>query len=409
MVSVAVIGGGAAGMMAALEAASRGAAVDLYERQARVGRKLSVTGNGRCNLSNLHASAEHYHGEEAGFPEEALLRYGTAETLKHFRDMGLLTVAEEDGRIYPLSNTAGSVVDVLRYALEASGVRVNTGFEVERIQKAERGFLLVTEGEKHFADRVIVACGGLAGERFGGSRLGYRLLEWLGHSTTPLREGLVQLRSDNGCCRSLKGIRADAAVRVFGRGGFLGSSAGEVQFTDYGLSGPAIFEVSRPALSEPETTVSLDLIRRTPEETLVELLLARCRTTPLLLTEDIFVGTVQNRIGRVLVNAAGLDPRKPLSRLKREEAVLLAHGAKHFLFRITGNLGMENAQVTVGGIRTGEFDPLTLESRLCPGLFACGEVLDVDGDCGGFNLQWAWSSGRLAGAFAAEKSDASDS
>ncbi len=400
MISVAVIGGGASGMAAALEAAARGASVSVFERQARVGRKLAVTGNGRCNLTNLHAALEHYHGGDPAFVLPALQRYGVSETLRHFRELGLVTAAQPDGRVYPLSDTAGSVVDVLRFAMEAAGVKLIAGTEVRGITKAAGVFRLsMADGEAE-ADRLIVACGGAAGGRFGGTDAGYRLLKGLGHSCTGLACSLVQLRSDNSWCRSLKGIRADAALRLYENEVCLAGSSGEVQFTDYGLSGPAVFELSRPAAEKPGRVISLDLLRGVEEVELIELLLRRAACTPQLTVGDALIGTVQNRIGRVLVSAAGLRPSAPITELDEAAAKTLAHLAKHFDFRITGDMGMDNAQVTAGGIAVSEFDPNTMESRLCPGLYACGEVLDVDGDCGGYNLQWAWSSGRLAGAAA---------
>ncbi len=402
MRTVAVIGGGAAGMMAALEAASRGAAVCVFERQNRLGRKLAVTGNGRCNLTNLNASPEAYHGADRSFTAPALQRFGPSETREYFKKLGLLTVAEADGRVYPLSDTAGSVVDVLRYAMAAAGIRIYDSCEASRIRRTEAGFLISCKTESMGADRVIVACGGMAGERFGGTELGYRLLEGLGHTCTPLRCSLVQLRSDNPGCRSLKGIRADAAVTVTSRGKLIAASEGEVQFTDYGLSGPAVFEISRAALEKPDTVVSLDLLRGIGEDELAGMLLHRAKSTPQLSLADVFLGTVQNRIGRVLVTAAGLKSSESITTLDEKTALRLAKLAKHFRFPVTGDMGPANAQVTVGGIRTDGFDPFTLESRLCPGLYACGEVLDVDGDCGGYNLQWAWSSGHLAGGCAAE-------
>lgn len=402
MITVAVIGGGAAGMMAALEAASRGAAVSVFERQNRVGRKLAVTGNGRCNLSNLHAAPDFYHGTDRAFAGPALRQYGPEVTLAYFRSLGLVTTVQEDGRVYPLSDTAGSVVDVLRFAMEAAGVRVYDSCEISRVEKTNDGFRVTWQEGSLKSDRVIIACGGMAGERFGGTKLGYRLLEGLGHHCTPLRWSLVQLRCDNPGCRSLKGIRADAGVAVLCGGKVLAASAGEVQFTDYGLSGPAIFEVSRAALESPETVISLDLLRAVNEEELTSMLLRRARNTPQLALGDVFLGTVQNRIGRVLVAAAGLKSSASIGELNEKTAGRLARLAKQFEFPVTGDLGAPNAQVTVGGIKTSEFHPETLESRICPGLYACGEVLDVDGDCGGFNLQWAWSSGRLAGKSAAE-------
>ena len=402
MITVAVIGGGAAGMMAALEAASRGAAVSVYERQNRVGRKLAVTGNGRCNLSNLNASPAAYHGADGSFAEPALRRFSPEETLSYFRSLGLLTVAEPDGRVYPLSDTSGSVVDVLRFAMEALGVRLKDSCEVRSLERYGEGFRLTCKDGSVEADRVIVACGGMAGERFGGTGLGYRLLESLGHHCTPLRWSLVQLRSDNPYCRSLKGIRADAEVSALCRGERLASSAGEVQFTDYGLSGPAIFEISRSALSCPKTVISLDLVRSVSESELAAMLLQRKRSTPQLTLGDVFLGTVQNRIGRVLVSASGLKASESVRSLGEKTARTLATLAKNFEFSVIGDMGAANAQVTAGGILTSEFDPETMESRLVSGLYACGEVLDIDGDCGGYNLQWAWSSGRLAGMSAAE-------
>ena len=282
MRKVAVIGGGAAGMMAALEAASRGAAVSVYERQSRVGRKLAVTGNGRCNLSNRNASPVSYHGDDGAFAVPALRQYGPEETLAYFRSIGLLTVTEENGRVYPLSDAAGTVVDVLRYAMEAAGIRLFDSCEVRSLERTKSGFRLRWQEGSAAAERVIVACGGMAGERFGGTALGYRLLEQMGHRCTPLRWSLVQLRSDNPFCRSLKGIRADAEVSVICRGEALASSSGEVQFTDYGLSGPAIFEISRAALERPKTVVSLDLLRGLGEDALADMLLRRARTTPQL-------------------------------------------------------------------------------------------------------------------------------
>ncbi len=402
MITIAVIGGGAAGMMAALEAESRGAAVSVFERQNRVGRKLSVTGNGRCNLTNMNAGPHSYHGEQAGFAAPALTELGPKETLARFRSLGLLTVSEKDGRVYPLSDTAGSVVDVLRYAMASAGIRLMSSCEVSGILRTKSGYKVLWQEDSLDFDRVIVACGGIAGERFGGTKLGYRLLEGLGHRCTSLRCSLVQLRCDHPGCRSLKGIRADAAVSVFRSGTLTAASFGEVQFTDYGLSGPAIFEISREALNGPETVVSLDLIRSVSEEELTGMLLHRAEITPQLTLGDVFLGTVQNRIGRVLAASAGLKISEPLRGLNAEQARRLAGLAKHFEFPVTGDMGTANAQVTVGGIRTEQFDAGTMESRLCPGLFACGEVLDVDGDCGGYNLQWAWSSGYLAGKNAAE-------
>lgn len=401
MKQVAVIGGGASGMAAALAAAESGAAVTLLERQARLGRKLAVTGNGRCNLSNEFCGEGCYHGAPGTFLRPALAACGVEETLRRFREMGLVTVTEPNGRVYPLSDTAGSVVDVLRFSLDAAGVRQRLGFEVQSLRRQGSGFLLTGGEGSLYADRVIVACGGAAGGKLGGGNSGYGLLAAFGHQITALRPALVQLRTAGTFCRGLKGVRADAAVAVLRGERTVAESAGEVQFTEYGLSGPAIFEISRAALEGPDTWVQLDLMRTLEVAALSTLLLHRAETRPGLTLDDLFTGTVHNRLGRMLLKYAGYAGSAPVSSLTRLDAEKLARAAKGVTLQITGDLGFDSAQVTAGGADTGAFYADTLESRLCPGLYACGEVLDVDGDCGGYNLQWAWSSGFLAGKSAA--------
>ena len=204
---IGIIGAGASGMTAALAAAQSGNEVLLFERQARVGRKLLATGNGRCNLTNLNASVAGYHGEDPEFVRPALAAFPVNETLTWFRSLGLYTVAEDSGRVYPYSDQANSVVDVLRFGLQKENIRLLTGFEVNRIRKEAEGFLIESKEEKHRCDRVIIACGGLAGTKLGGSMSGYQLLRSFGHHVTKLRPALVQVKSSWGGCVSLKGVR----------------------------------------------------------------------------------------------------------------------------------------------------------------------------------------------------------
>lgn len=396
--TVAVLGAGAAGMMAALAASEKpGNKIILLERQSRVGRKLAVTGNGRCNLTNLNCSPEHYHGESPEFVRPALESFSVKQTLEFFKGLGLLTVAEENGRVYPYSDQAGSVVDVLRFALDRQGVELRSGFEVQRVRREKGGFALVSDSGSVFAHRLIVAGGGIAGGKAGGCSGGYDALKALGHSCTKLYPALVQLKTDNTWTRSLKGVRADAQVTVLQRGQAVAQSRGEVQFTDYGVSGPAIFDVSRSASRGDGLTVKLDLMSLLTERELAEMLARRIEGYPRLTVENLLTGMVQNRLGRVAAQRCGLPLTTPLSEVSGREIEKVARCLKDFRLEVKGTMGMDNAQVTAGGVRTGEFDPYTMESRLVPGLFACGEVLDVDGDCGGYNLQWAWSSGYVAG------------
>ena len=396
---IGVIGAGASGMAAALSAGKGNAKVILFERQSRVGRKLQATGNGRCNLSNMHAVHSGYHGENADFVKSAFARFPVDETIKWFQDLGLYTVAEDSGRIYPYSDQANSVVDVLRFALTQAGVEVIAGFEVLRARKNEQGFVVDNGTDSYCCDKLIVACGGLAGTKLGGSMSGYQLLRSFGHHVTKLRPALVQLKSSWPGCGALKGVRANCRAQIYESQRLHAESTGELQFTEFGLSGPVIFEVSRDACQSREHWYALlDFLPELSADAVLALLQKRRKTC--LTTDDLFTGILHNRLGRVITQAALIRSNAPISALRDDELRAAVEATKSLEVSLTEPLGMEHAQVTAGGVFTDEFDPSTLESRLVPGLFACGEVLDVDGDCGGYNLQWAWSSGRLAGSSA---------
>lgn len=399
MKQVIIIGGGASGMMAALTAsAAADTQVTLLERQSRVGRKLLSTGNGRCNLTNLHAAPSHYHGEHPDFAAPALSAFGVEDTLSFFRSLGLVTAAEDDGKVYPYSNSANSVLDVLRFAMEAQGVQVVSGASAEKIKCKDRRFSLLAGGEVFAADCVIVACGGAAGSKLGGVMDGYQLLKSLGHHRTALYPALVQIKTDPQYPRSLKGVKAEAHIAVFSGDTLLAENQGEILFTEYGVSGPAVFEISRYAsMGGDSLTVELDLWPALSEADVRAWLAERQARLPQLETAQLFTGALHNRLGQVVGRFASLPAGGTVAQLSPRDLAAAACGCKHFLLPVTGTCGFDSAQVTAGGMRTEEFDPQTMQSRLIPGLYACGEVLDIDGDCGGFNLQWAWSSGHLAG------------
>jgi len=394
---IGIIGGGASGMAAALAAAENpNVQVLLLERQARVGRKLQATGNGRCNLSNLHARVDSYHGDSASFAEYALNTYPVSKTLEWFAGLGLYTVTEASGRVYPYSDQANSVVDVLRFALQKENIQLITGAEVTRVKKIEQGFAITCNEGSYECDKLIVACGGLAGTKLGGSMSGYKLLRSFGHRCTKLRPALVQLKSDWNGCTALKGVRANCHAEILHDGSLHSHSIGELQFTEYGLSGPVIFEISRDVCqSAGQWDCKLDFLPDMAEDVLLDILRSR-RNMPIT-TDDLLTGILHNRLGRVLTATAGIRMQLPVIELSEEELLLVVSAVKGLEVNLTDTLGMDSAQVTAGGVCTDEFDPMTMESHLIPGLYACGEVLDIDGDCGGYNLQWAWSSGRLAG------------
>ena len=394
--NVCVIGGGAAGMLAALTAAENGHRVLLLERQSRVGRKLLATGNGRCNLSNYHVSPAHYHGG-AGFCDFALSQFGVGETLQYFASLGLLTVSEASGRIYPMSNMAGSVLDVLRYALERPEIDLQTGQTVTAVRKMPEGFSVKTETDTFSARCLILAAGGAAGSKVGGGMDGYRLAKSLGHHRTALYPSLVQLKTDPTYPRALKGVKAQCGISICRGSQVLARNSGEVLFTEYGVSGPAIFDLSRSVSAGGSgLTCLLNFFPDWEEAEVLHWLSQRQAAMAAHEASTLLTGSCHTRLGQMICKSAGFTNQR-VARLTRDDLRRIARQATHFALPITGTCGFDQAQVTAGGLDTSEFDPRTLQSRLVPGLYACGELLDVDGDCGGYNLQWAWSSGRLAG------------
>ena len=397
MMDVIIIGGGASGMLATLTAAENGRSVLLLERQSRVGRKLLATGNGRCNLTNYHAAPDRYHGEDGTFCAHALQEFDVGATLQYFASLGLLTVSEDSGRVYPMSNMAGSVLDVLRYALERPEIDLQTGQTVTAVRKTPEGFSVKTETDTFSARCLILAAGGAAGSKVGGGMDGYRLAKSLGHHRTALYPSLVQLKTDPTYPRALKGVKAQCGISICRGSQVLARNSGEVLFTEYGVSGPAIFDLSRSvSAGGSDLTCLLNFFPDWEEAEVLHWLSQRQAAMAAHEASTLLTGSCHTRLGQMICKSAGFTNQRAAG-LTRDDLRRIARQATHFALPITGTCGFDQAQVTAGGLDTSEFDPRTLQSRLVPGLYACGELLDIDGDCGGYNLQWAWSSGRLAG------------
>ena len=400
---IGIIGAGASGMAAALAAAENpNVRVILMERQARVGRKLQATGNGRCNLSNMSADRGGYHGTDPNFVKGAISAFAPQATLNWFADLGLYTVTEESGKVYPYSDQANSVVDVLRLNLCKPNINLKLGFDAEKVQKTEAGFTITGGDEIITCEKLIIACGGLAGSKLGGTMSGYKLLSKLGHKSTRLRPCLVQIKADWSGCAALKGVRANCHIEILKDGKLFNQSSGELQLTEQGISGPVVFEISRDVCYGPgEWTARIDFLPDwTAEKLSAELQKRRETDLPM---EELLTGILHNRLGRVLTKTAGVRGKNYAKELSNAELAAVCEAVKNLEIPLTEPLGMDSAQVTAGGVLTDQFDENTMESRLVPGLYACGEVLDIDGDCGGYNLQWAWSSGRCAGLHAGKE------
>lgn len=395
-------------MMAAGKAArclrERGKAgqVILLEGNPRPGKKLLATGNGRCNLTNLHISPERYHGD-AEAAKAVLARWPSRQVMEEFGSLGLICASDSEGRAYPNSLQAAAVLQVLWSACEEAGVETAWGFEVRSIALRQNGFLLTSKsGETLFAEKCILACGGMASPKHSCEEKGYGLVKALGHTVTELSPALVPLKTSSRLCRSLKGNRCKAKAALYRGEEKLGEEQGEVLFGDGQLSGICIFDLSsRLGKKWEHTELRLDLLSRFSVQGITNYLKQLRKNRPALPAGELFSGALNLRIGQELVKCLGFSREMPISKLSPQQLKQAAEAAKALRFPITGPGSWESAQVTVGGVPLRELELSRMESKKCPGLYLTGELLNVNGDCGGFNLHWAWATGLTAGQSAA--------
>ena len=404
---LAIIGGGASGLVGGIFAKrilrDEGEVI-IIERMDRIGKKILATGNGRCNFTNINMSAADFYGENPDFTRYALDDFGVSATLDFFEKLGIYPKEEENGKMYPYSGQASSVLDVLRYELQRLGVKIVTDFDVKSVKRIKSGFKIISLlGKLINADKVIVASGGQASPNLGSNGSGFDIMSDLGHRFTKVDPALVQLKTEKAIVKGLKGIKFMGNVKMFSEGRFIGEEYGEVLFTDYGLSGPPVFRLSALCAVHKKCSVLLDFMPSLSKKDVFDLLSKRKKNLYHLTMESFFTGLFNKRIGNAVAKKSGIEKLSfPVSRLNKEIIWGISENIKEFHFDIIGHNGFNNAQVTAGGVCTGEFNDKTMESLKVKGLYACGEVLDIFGNCGGFNLQWAWSSGRLAGKSAAE-------
>lgn len=406
-VHVVVVGGGAAGLTAAIAAVSAGAKVTVLERLDRVGKKILATGNGRCNLSNTDLDIEHYHGTNPRFAHSVLNRFDFHRTMAFFESLGIAWKVEEGGKVFPMSDQASSVLDVLRHEVETRGVRVICDAAVQGIEQRDGQFVLeLAGGRKITAHRVIIATGGLAAPNLGSNGSGYQLARQLGHSVVEPFPALVQLKLAAGFLKRISGVKFTGTARVLVDGRVIAASGGEILFADYGISGPPILALSRAVNQHLRrgyrVYLGLNMMDRFSREELQALLARRLETQAAKDLEFSFVGLINKRLIPVLLKEAGIeDTRKPAGQVTAAEREALLQVLQDWRLEVTGSRSWPSAQVTAGGVNVFEVDQKSMQSRLVPGLYFAGEVLDIDGDCGGYNLQWAWSSGYVAGESAA--------
>lgn len=393
MKRIAVIGGGAAGlcfavMLKNIDARSN---IIVFEAADRVGKKLSITGNGRCNITNLKLSSERYHGDSE-LAMRLLSDFDYQKQEAFFKELGVLFVAPEDNRVYPMSLQAASVVDALRFAAADKGVKILVGSHVEAVCRSDDGFLVSVLGQKLKFDVVVIATGGKAGGRLG-SEDGYTILKSLGHKIEQLEPSIVQLKTEPQWVRQLKGVKVDANVTITSDDGKM-TDFGEVLFCDYGLSGPSILQISRLANAK-NAIVSLDLLPKVSRDELFDEVMRRVAIFKNRSVSELFTGFINKKLGQVVLKSVGVDISTEIRYLDEKLVESIVQALKGWSFKVTGTTGFDNAQVTAGGAQTTQFFD-NLMSKKCKGLFAIGEVLNVDGDCGGFNLAFAWASASAA-------------
>ncbi len=404
---ILVIGGGASGMMAAIIAARRGGQVVILEQNDRLGKKLLSTGNGKCNFTNKNQSIKFYHTDRPQTAEAALKQFPLADTLAFFEELGVLPL-EKRGGYYPNSEQASAMLDVLRFEVERLGISVLSGRKVWKIEPVKKGFRLFCknkEGQKTeiFGDKVILAAGSKASAVSGSDGSSYRLAKELGHRIIEPLPALVQLKCRESFYKGLAGVRLQAEVKLFKEKGhkLIASDRGEVQLTAYGVSGIPVFQISRfaaKALHEGEKLyLLLDFLPDMGEEAVYELLKKRQALHEKYSMEQFFIGMLHKKLAAVLLKRCQIAPAALCGDIDEARLKLLTEEIKAFKTEITATQGFEQAQVCCGGIDLRDVDGETLESCLVSGLYFAGECLDVDGACGGYNLQWAWASGYVAG------------
>lgn len=400
---IAIIGGGASGLVAAITAKRENPSLSVlvFEGLERVGKKLITTGNGRCNITNKNLDITHFHGENTGFCGYAFKHFGYQEFQKFFGSIGVDFVAEND-KVYPASLQASSVVDALRFECERLGVQTVLNCKIKDLIIKEK-FILHSDNDTITARSVIIATGLFSGgEKVGSDGSFFRLMKNMGFSTIKATPSLVQLKTETEYVKQLKGIKVDANATLLRDNKPFCSYTDEVLFCDYGLSGPAILQISRQtARDEHNYSVSLDLYPDADIKALANSLKSRAKLLSDRTLENFFVGSLNKRLGQVVLKYSGFALMDRVDTLTDKDYEKLAYNLKNFSFKVISNTGFLNSQVTAGGLSVENFDNKTMMSKKYPRLFAVGEILDIDGDCGGFNLSWAWSSGIIAGKAAA--------
>lgn len=405
---VVVVGGGAAGLIASIAANQQGANVCILERNERIGKKILATGNGRCNYTNLDANIDNYYSQNKKFVYGPLNKFNVEKTLNFFESIGISPQVENENKVFPYSEQASSFLDVFLYELSMRKIDTITNFYVKDIIKKKQYFELKNhEGECYKAKKVILTTGGKAMPSSGSDGNGYKLAKQMGHNIIEPRPSLVQIKLDSPYLKGLQGVKIKGSAEIISNNKSIIQDSGDILFTSYGISGPPILQLSRTAgqlLDENKfPLLKINIFDNMNFKQVNILLKNRFIYNPDRSIEFSLVGLINKRLIRPLLKESQVDDfNKKVANLSETEIKSIASTLIDWKFKIIGLMGWTNAQVTAGGIDTNEINPSTMESKKQKGIYYAGEIIDVDGQCGGFNLQWAWSTGYIAGYEAAQ-------
>lgn len=398
---VIVIGSGASGMIAAIEAKKRGNDVCILERLSKVGKKILATGNGKCNLSNLSLKENDYRSEVPTFPYDVLKSHKVKDTLQYFEQLGILWF-DKDGYVYPRSEQATSIVNALELKLQALSVPIFCEQEVENISYKKGKFHIVcTTKEKFIASECILATGGKAQEKLGSNGSGYELAKSFGHSIVPVIPALTALHTTFSGIKSWGGIRATCGVTIYSDGKKIAMEKGEVQFTNYGISGIPVFQISRYATHslyrKKRVEVELDFYQEGTKRELEQLICSLCNQCSYKNIRELLEGIFSKKLVPIFLQQSKIKDTLRCKEIKKHHIQAIVEIVKQLRIVICNSNDFSQAQICAGGVSVAEINYKTMESKLQKGLYLVGELVDVDGTCGGYNLQWAWTSGYVAG------------
>lgn len=402
---VIIVGGGASGLVAAISAAREGAEVTIVEQKDRLGKKILSTGNGKCNLTNEYMKVDCFRGDDTSIVSEVLDQFGYKDTIRFFEELGVI-LKNRQGYIYPISDQASTILDVLCMEIKRLGIEVLLEQSVTSITKTNHGFRVKTTETSLQSDAVILATGGKAAPTLGSDGSGYMLAKQLEHHMSPVVPALVQLIGNGHFYKQIAGVRTQAKVSLFVDDALVCDDTGELQLTNYGISGIPVFQVSRYAakgLYEKKSVVAeIDFLPSMSDEDFGIFLNNRLQSHGDKTAEEFLVGVFHKKLIGLLLKASVINTNVVMEQVTTDKLDKFKLVSKHFHIVIDGTKDFEHAQVCAGGVRTSEVNAQTLESIYHDNVYLTGELLDIDGICGGYNLQWAWSTGYIAGKHAAK-------